>query len=98
MVLLWQCCEKPRGILTSVLKKKTKHSTFTDHVDPESPATYVAQSSTPDSYRAFITPEKPTIARKPPPEPKIAMVGTCAKIELLSERIAVARDKILFLV
>ncbi len=49
----------------------------TDHVDPERPAIYVAQSRTPDSNRAFITPEKPTMARKPPPEPAMAITGTC---------------------
>lgn len=46
-------------------------------VDPESPATYVTQSRTPDSYKAFITPENPTIALKPPPEPSTAITGTC---------------------
>lgn len=46
------------------------------HVDPDNPAMYVIQSKTPDSNRAFMTPEKPTIARNPPPEPKTAMTGT----------------------
>lgn len=58
------------------VNEKTDTDSYTDHVEPESPATYVAQSSTPDSYRAFITPEKPTMARKPPPDPTTAMVGT----------------------
>lgn len=55
--------------------KKTRQVN-TDHVDPERPATYVAQSKTPDSNRAFITPENPTIARNPPPEPAMAITGT----------------------
>ena len=57
-------------------------------MDPERPATYVAQSRTPDSYKAFITPEKPTMALKPPPEPTMAMTGTCStthKTVLLSQ-------------
>lgn len=49
----------------------------TDHVDPERPAIYVVQSRTPDSNRAFITPENPTMARKPPPDPAMAITGTC---------------------
>lgn len=48
----------------------------TNHVDPDRPAMYVAQSRTPDSNRAFITPEKPTMARNPPPEPAMAITGT----------------------
>lgn len=48
----------------------------TNHVDPDRPAIYVAQSKTPDSNRAFITPAKPTMARKPPPEPAMAITGT----------------------
>lgn len=56
------------------MKKTEQVNTY--HVDPERPATYVAQSKTPDSNRAFITPENPTIARKPPPEPAMAITGT----------------------
>lgn len=48
-------------------------------VDPERPATYVTQSRTPDSFKAFITPENPTIALKPPPDPRTAITGTCTK-------------------
>lgn len=49
---------------------------YTNHVDPERPAMQVAQSKIPDSYNAFITPENPTMARKPPPEPSMATTGT----------------------
>ena len=48
----------------------------TNHVDPERPAMQVAQSKIPDSYSAFITPENPTMARNPPPEPNMATTGT----------------------
>lgn len=50
-------------------------------VDPERPAIYVTQSRTPDSYKAFITPENPTIALKPPPEPSTAITGTCMQVK-----------------
>lgn len=49
-------------------------------VDPDRPAIYVTQSRTPDSYKAFITPENPTIALKPPPEPSTAIAGTCMQV------------------
>lgn len=53
-----------------------KRNLKTNQVDPERPATYVAQSRTPDSNKAFITPAKPIMARKPPPEPAMAITGT----------------------
>ena len=59
-----------------VTGKEKVYKIITDHVDPERPAIYVAQSRTPDSNSAFITPEKPTMARKPPPEPAMAITGT----------------------
>lgn len=39
----------------------------------------MTQSRTPDSNRAFMTPEKATMARKPPPEPATAITGTWTK-------------------
>lgn len=51
-------------------------------VDPERPLTYVVQSRTPDSYRAFMAPEKPVIALNPPPDPKTAMTGTCTNKQI----------------
>lgn len=77
--------ERNDKISIAVITKRRRESVFrnrmggeikTDHVDPERPATYVAQSRTPDSNKAFITPEKPTMARKPPPEPAMAITGT----------------------
>lgn len=56
--------------------KMHKRNLKTNQVDPERPATYVAQSRTPDSNKAFITPAKPIMARKPPPEPAMAITGT----------------------
>lgn len=53
----------------------------TNHVEPDRPAIYVAQSRTPDSNKALITPEKPTMARKPPPEPAMAITGTWKRWE-----------------
>lgn len=50
-------------------------------MDPDKPAIYVAQSKIPDSYNAFITPENPTVARNPPPDPKIAITGTWENIQ-----------------
>ena len=48
----------------------------TYHADPDSPAVYMAQSNTPISFRAQNTPLRETMARNPPPEPRIAIEGT----------------------
>ena len=48
--------------------------------EPDKPAKYVAQSSTPMSLRAHVVPLRPVMARNPPPEPMMAMVGTWGKI------------------
>ena len=48
----------------------------TYQVEPDSPAVYIAQPNRPMSLSAQKTPLRDTMARKPPPEPRIAIVGT----------------------
>ena len=45
------------------------------HVEPDIAEMYVAQSSIPMSCKAFKAPPNPIIARNPPPDPKMAIVG-----------------------
>jgi len=47
------------------------------HDDPDSPAVYIAQSRTPVSLRALKAPLSAAKALNPPPDPIIAIVGTC---------------------
>ena len=48
----------------------------TYHADPESPPIYVAMSTTCASHNAVSAPAKAVSARKPPPLPMMAIVGT----------------------
>ena len=59
---------------SSAINKNTSNNT--DHAEPDSPATYIVQSNTPMSFKAQNTPLEDTMARNPPPDPRIATVGT----------------------